>query len=337
MRGALALAFASAVLWLIPSCKLPFTQSARVYQRERFLMGTLVSISVVSDQKDRAMTAMDQAFSVLQDIENQASKRILTSLTSKINRAAGQNGIPVSSPFLEMIAKSLECSKMTHGAFDVTVGPVTELYHFEDGQGVLPDPEAIRQLLPLVDYRNIRIDKELRTVMLTMAGTGIDLGGVAKGFGVDQAVKSLQESGLPAGIVNAGGDIRLFGCKPGQKPWVIGIQHPRQSDKVIASLEITDKSIVTSGDYERFFIQDNVRYHHILDPATGLPARGCQSVTIVSETALFGDALSTGVFVLGPEKGIALIESLPGVEGLIIDQEGKPTVSSGLRSSLVWR
>lgn len=325
----------SLVVWLIPSCGPLSSSSSRIFQKDRFLMGTLVTITVVSNRKDQAMAAMDRAFQVMQDIENQASKRIPGSLTSRINQAAGRSDIPVTPDYLEMIKRSIEYSKLTQGAFDITVGAVTELYHFEDGQGVLPDPEAIRQKLPLVGYRNIRLDEERRTVGLAKAGAMIDLGGVAKGFAVNKAVKSLREDGITAGIVNAGGDIRLFGCKPGHKLWNIGIQHPRQSDKVIASLEITDKSIVTSGDYERFFIQDTIRYHHILDPQTGQSARGCQSVTIVSETAT--DAMSTGIFVLGPEKGMALIESLPDIEGVIIDREGKALVSSGLRSKLVWR
>ncbi|MEW6380835.1 MAG: FAD:protein FMN transferase [bacterium] len=336
ISAGLALALAlSLVVWLIPSCGPLSSSSSRIFQKDRFLMGTLVTITVVSNRKDQAMAAMDRAFQVMQDIENQASKRIPGSLTSRINQAAGRSDIPVTPDYLEMIKRSIEYSKLTQGAFDITVGAVTELYHFEDGQGVLPDPEAIRQKLPLVGYRNIRLDEERRTVGLAKAGAMIDLGGVAKGFAVNKAVKSLREDGITAGIVNAGGDIRLFGCKPGHKLWNIGIQHPRQSDKVIASLEITDKSIVTSGDYERFFIQDTIRYHHILDPQTGQSARGCQSVTIVSETAT--DAMSTGIFVLGPEKGMALIESLPDIEGVIIDREGKALVSSGLRSKLVWR
>jgi len=298
-------------------------------------MGTLVTMSVVSDRETLATAAMDRAFQVLQDIENQASKRIPTSLTSKINRAAGFGDVPVSPDFWEIIKKAIKYSKLTHGAFDITIGAVTDLYHFEDGEGTIPDPEAIRQRLPLVDYRNIHLDEEHQAVGLTKIGAMIDLGGIAKGFGVNQAVNSLKTDGISAGVVNAGGDIRVFGYKPGHKLWNIGIQHPRQSDKVIVSLEITDKSIVTSGDYERFFMKDNIRYHHILDPKTGYPARGCQSVTIVSETAT--DAMSAGVFVLGPEKGMALIESLPGIEGLIIDREGKALVSSGLRSMLVWR
>ncbi|MCL6584055.1 MAG: FAD:protein FMN transferase [bacterium] len=324
-----------ATLSFIPSCGLFSSSSEQIYHQDRFLMGTLVTISVVSPNKEQAMAAIGRAFEVMQEIENQASKRIPSSLTSRINQAAGRGSIPVSADFFEMIKKSLEYSRLTEGAFDITIGAVTELYHFEDGQGTLPDPSAIRQKLPLVGYQQIQLDEERRTVGLGRPGAMIDLGGIAKGFAVNKAVESLKESGIKAGIVNAGGDIRLFGYKPGHKLWRIGIQHPRKPDQVIASLEITDQSIVTSGDYERFFIRGGVRYHHILDPKTGYPARGCQSVTIVSETAT--DAMSAGIFVLGPEKGMALIERLPQIEGLIIDREGKAFVSSGLRSRLVWR
>lgn len=300
-------------------------------------MGTLVSISVVCGNRNQAMSAMDEAFRVLQETEDQTSKKILTSFTSQVNDAAGKGTVSAPAFFIELLQKSVEYSHLSHGAFDVTIGPITALWNFEDGQGNLPDPEAIDRKLPLVDYRELFLDKEHRVVGLKKAGAMIDLGGIAKGFGVDRAVSALKEEGMAGGIVSAGGDVRLFGKKPGGKIWHVGIQHPRRTNEILASLKLTDKSIVSSGDYERFFLKGNLRYHHILDPKTGWPAKDCQSVTIVSKTALEGDALSTAMFILGTEKGMALIEELPHTEGLIVDGQGKVHVSAGLKSILLWR
>ncbi|MGA1876046.1 MAG: FAD:protein FMN transferase, partial [bacterium] len=277
------------------------------------------------------------AFQTLQEIENQTSRKTAASFTSRINEAAGGQMVSVSSSYLELIQQSIEYSQVTEGSFDITVGPMTTLWQFEDGQGRLPNDQEIERHLFLVDYRNLQVDELHQTVGLKEAGALVDLGGIAKGFAVDQAVRVLKEEGIAAGMVNAGGDIRLFGLKPSQECWCIGVQHPRQPNAVLASLKLTDTSIVTSGDYERYFFKDGIRYHHILDPKSGHPARNCQSVTIVSETALSGDALSTGVFILGPERGMALIEDLEGIEGLIIDGQGEAHVSSGLQSVIQWR
>jgi len=311
--------------------------SDHMYQKRRFLMGTLVTISVVAGSRERAFSAMGRAFQTLQEIENQASRRIPASLTSRINDAAGRQMVSVPSSYLELIQQSIEYSRLTEGAFDITVGSLTALWQFEEGQGRLPDDQEIGRNLSLVDYRNLQVDEMHQTIGLKEAGALIDLGGSAKGFAVDQAVRVLKEEGIAGGMVNAGGDIRLFGLKPSQERWCIGIQHPRKPNAILASLKLTDTSIVTSGDYERYFLKDGIRYHHILDPKSGQPARGCQSVTIVSETALSGDALSTGVFVRGPERCLSLIENLEGIEGLIIDRQGKAHVSSGLQSAIQWR
>jgi thiamine biosynthesis lipoprotein len=312
------------------------SSSGHIYQKRRFLMGTLVTISVVSDGRERAFSAMDRAFHTLQKIESQTSRRIAASFTNRINEAAGRAMVSVSSSYLALIQQSVEYFRMTEGSFDITVGPLTTLWQFEDGQGRLPDDEEISRNMFLVNCRNLQVDEIHQTIGLKKVGALIDLGGIAKGFAVDQAVSVLKEEGMPGGMVNAGGDIRLFGLKPSQERWRIGIQHPRQLNAILASLKLTDTSIVTSGDYERYFFKDGIRYHHILDPKSGQPARGCQSVTIVSETALSGDALSTGVFILGLERGMALIEDLEGVEGLIVDQQGKVHVSSGLQSFIRW-
>ena len=332
--AALLCCFLSLNLVLV-SCR-PSSQDS--YQRNRFRMGTLITITVVCQSQKKAMHAIDKAFTIISDIENQTSAHLPQSYTSLINETAGKKNISVSADFLLVIQKSLEYSQLTNGAFDITIGPITALWRFDDDQGMLPSSEKINKKLPLVGYQGIYYDKVNGLVGLKMPGSGMDLGGIAKGYAVDQAVKVLQQEGIKAGIVNAGGDLRLFGHKTEkEKNWHIGIQHPRKPEGILLSLKITDKSIVTSGDYERFFLKDGIRYHHIIDPKTGRPPHNCQGVTILAESTLAADALATAVFILGPDKGMKLIETLPKVEGIIVDNQGEVTLSSGLPSKVIWR
>lgn len=329
-----SLLLATALLLLLTLSIFFFPSSSpKLYYRKQFGMGTLISLTVVSNSRQKAMAAMDRAFQTLTDLEQQTSRKIPTSFTSQLNRSAGQNRTLISPSYLALLKSSLYYSQLTQGAFDITIGSLTSLWHFEDDQGTLPDEKSIRLRLPLVNSSLLELNEEKKTARLSQPGMMIDLGGIAKGWAVDQVVEVLKEEGMTGGIVNAGGNIGLFGLKPGGEKWRIGIQHPRQPSEILTSLLLTDCSITTSGDYERCFFVDQVRYHHILDPKTGYPGRLCQSVTIVSASALAGDALSTGVFILGPEKGLALLESLPEVEGLLIDQDGRIYTTSGLTSS----
>jgi thiamine biosynthesis lipoprotein len=207
------------------------------------------------------------------------------------------------------------------------------LWKFDhDQDNTVPDPEAVRARLPLIDFRALNVDGE--SAFLLRVGMRVHLGGIGKGYAVDRAAEILRAHGLRDFMIQSGGDLFVSGRR-GNRPWRVAIRDPRgPADRTIAALDLTDGTFSTSGDYERFFLKDGQRYHHILDPDTGEPARGCQSVTIVAESASIADGLSTGVFILGPAAGMALIERLPHVEGVIVTDHGEMLVSPGLEGHL---
>jgi thiamine biosynthesis lipoprotein len=296
-------------------------------------MGTLVEIKLVAQDPLSAETAFKVAFSELKRIEKLMSFQLTDSDVGRINQAAG-NPVAVSPELLQLIQQSKHYAQLTQGAFDISIGPLVSLWGFDTEQYRLPGKQEIESVLPLVDYRAVFVNDTPPTVRLARAGMSIDLGAIAKGYAVDCAVEILQQQGITGVMVNAGGDIRAVGRKPDGTSWNIGIQHPRQKDRILASLRVDNQAVVTSGDYERFFVQQGIRYHHILDSKTGWPARECQAVTVVAEEALAADALATGVFILGPDKGLKLIEDLADTEALIVDTEGGLRISSGLKGKL---
>jgi thiamine biosynthesis lipoprotein len=185
-----------------------------------------------------------------------------------------------------------------------------------------------------VDLQSVHVDVREQTIYLEKAGMRIDVGGIGKGYAADQAVMAMKKAGASAGIVALSGDIKTFGQLPGGRKFPVGIQHPRKEEEVLGFIDLEDEAISTAGDYERFFEHDGVRYHHILDPKTLLPARRCQSVTVIAREGIWADGLDTGIFVMGVESGMRLVEALPDVEAVIVDHEGHVHVSSGLRDRI---
>jgi thiamine biosynthesis lipoprotein len=236
---------------------------------------------------------------------------------------------------MEALRAAREIGDWTGGGFDVTFGALSGLWKFDhDQDDRIPPPEEVRKLLPLIDYRVLHLDEAARTAYLTRKGMRAHLGGIGKGYAVDRAAEILRSRGVRDFLIQFGGDLYVGGTRGG-RPWRLGIQDPRgAAERSFAAIDLSDSSFSTSGDYERFFLRGGRRYHHILDPHTGQPARGSRSVTIVAETATLADALSTGVFVLGPEKGMALIERLPKIEGVIVTDRNAVLVSSGLEGRL---
>lgn len=288
-------------------------------ERTRFLMDTVVRVSVY----DKGMSerkigrAIDRVFREMEKIETKASIHVDTSDVLRVVKKSGKSAVRVSPEIFWLLKKSVEVSDKTWGAFDVSVGVVKALWGFDTDHPSVPDSTAVQSLLPKVDYREIALQDS--GVFLRQPGMSIDLGGIAKGYIIDQGIRVLQEEGIRSGLVEAGGDLRVFGSHPDRKVWRIGIRHPRgEEGELFGVLETGAVSIATSGDYERFFVRDGKRYHHILDPKTGFPATGCISVTIVAECALLADAYATAVFVMGPVKGMALIKDHPSIEGMII-------------------
>jgi thiamine biosynthesis lipoprotein len=295
-------------------------------------MGTVVEITLVGEDEEAANKATLQSFQEIKRIEHLMSPWIDSSDVTRINQSAGKEWVKVSQETLRVIKKAREISELSEGGFDITVGPLTQLWRVAREKGIPPSADELKKKLDLVNFRNVMIDQEEK-VFLKKRGMSIDLGGIAKGYAVDRAFEVLRTLGYKNLIVNAGGDLRVGGSKLDQ-PWSIGIQDPRSSEKIMATVTISDSAIATSGDYEKFFIYQGKRYHHIFNPKDGLPSDGCQSVTIICKEGMVADALATAVFVLGPEKGYVLCQKLKGVDCLIVDKEGKIILAPGLKSRI---
>jgi FAD:protein FMN transferase len=274
-------------------------------------------------------------FSEFERLEKLMSVWVADSDLVRVNRAAGVAPVPVGPEVREVLTRARQISEWTDGKFDVTFGALSGLWKFDhDQDNVIPDMTEVRRRLPLIDYRAIRVDDTVGTVFLERKGMSIHLGGIGKGYAVDRGAAMMRRRGVRDFMIQSGGDLYVSGLKNG-RPWQLGLQDPRSpAGRIFARVDLSDGTFSTSGDYERFFMKDGRRYHHILDPATGEPARGARSVTIVSNTATVADGLSTGVFIMGPEAGMALIERLPGVEGVIVSDKNEVLISSGLRGRL---
>lgn len=298
-------------------------------------MGSTLRLSAWTADTAGAEAAFDAVFAEFDRLEKMMSTWIPTSDIAAVNRGAGVKPANASPEIRELLADARQISEWTGGKFDVTFGALSGLWKFDhDQDNVIPDMREVRRRLPLIDYRAIQIDDPLGTVFLSKKGMSIHLGGIGKGYAIDRGADILRRRGFRDFMIQSGGDIYVAGMKNG-KPWRLAIQDPRgPANQPFAELDLSNGTFSTSGDYERFFLKDGRRYHHILDPATGEPARGSRSVTVVANRAVLADGLSTGVFVLGPDKGMALVEKLPDVEGVIVSDKNEVLISSGLRGKL---
>lgn len=297
-------------------------------------MDTLVTISAVSDSDNKAETAIDKAFAEIEKIDNLVNFFSDKSEISGINKNAGKKAAAISDETFEVIEKAIYASEETNGAFDVTIGPEIALWDFHNK--VKPEDKEIIQRLSLVNYKALTLYKNPSSAYLKKKGMLIDLGGVAKGYAADRAVEVMKKTGIKSGLVAIAGDIKAFGLRPDSKPWKIGIRNPRaknKDDEIMATIGLTDMAISTSGDYERYFIIEGKRYHHILNPKTGYPADSCRSVSVIAKEGAVTDPFSTGIFILGPEKGIKLLEDMR-IDGIIVDKDGKIHTTRNLRGKV---
>ncbi len=312
-------------------CTTVLPQGAPVLlKRTQIHMGTLVSITAVSESRDGANGAIDAGFHEIKRLERLLSTWLPDSELSLVNASAGAKPVPVGPESLTVVRRSLQIAEMTGGAFNIAIGPAVDAWNIS-ADPRLPTTEELEALRPLLDLQAVHADVWERTIHLDRAGMRIDVGGIGKGYAADQAVSAMKKSGASAGVVALAGDIKTFGKLPGRGTFPIGVQHPRKDGAMIAYIELQDEAISTAGDYERFFEKDGVRYHHILDPGTLHPASGCQSVTVIAKEGILADGLDTGIFVMGPERGMELVEQLDEVEAIIVDRTGAIHVSSGLR------
>lgn len=289
-------------------------------------MGTRVALEIWHSQHSHSALCGQLVFTEMHRIDALMSPYKKNSEVSAINLNAAMNPVSVSTELYDLIARSIEISQLSAGTFDITFASIGHRYDYRKKQR--PSEQVIQQQLYSVDYRNLVIENQ--TVSFARSGMRIDLGGIAKGHAVDRAISILKSCGIQHAIVSAGGDSRILGDKQG-RPWMMGIQHPRKKNDVALMVPLTDSAISTSGDYERFYLTNDERIHHIINPKTGRSAKQSWSATVIGPDATSTDALSTTIFILGAEKGLKLIDSLEDIDAIIIDTQGKVHYSSGLK------
>lgn len=290
-------------------------------------MGTRVSVELWDEREAEGLALVERVLDEYRRIDFEMSTYKPESSISAVNAHAAERPVPVSDELYGLIERALQLSVASGGAFDITYESIGYLYDFH--AHLHPDEREIAAELPNIDYRHVVLDPAARTVSFNSSGVRINLGGIAKGYAVEHGAEILRAAGVEHALLNAGGDTRVLGDRRGQ-PWIVGIRHPRLADAVVTRLPLVDEAISTSGDYERFFEEDGKRYHHIINPSTGRPTEGVLSVTVIGPDATTTDGLSTTLFVLGAEKGLALIETFPEYEAVIVESDGRLSYSSGL-------
>jgi len=300
---------------------------AKWFEDSQAIMGTNVHVELWSDSVGRGEAAIQVVMDEMQRINQSMSPYIECSELSKLNNHATEGFVKVSKELFDLIVLSVELAKETDGAFDITFASVGYLYNYRENQK--PQQGQIANLLKAINYKHIKFNVDDHSVFFAHPNVKIDLGGIAKGHAVDNAINLLKHHGIKHALVTAGGDTKLLGDRLG-KPWMVGIRDPRDKAKQTVILPLTDTALSTSGDYERYFEQDGKRYHHILSPKTGESVYEVQSVSIIGQSSTLNDALSTAVFVLGVQKGMDLLNSTPGYDGIIVDNQRKLHYSNAL-------
>lgn len=294
---------------------------------EEDLMGTRVSVELWHENEAQGQALVQQVLAEYRRIDASMSTYKADSEISAINQTAASGPVATGEELFNLISRSVELSMLSAGAFDITYESVGYLYDFRARRR--PSQTEIDDRLAAIDYRHIVLDPAARTVAFALPEVRINLGGIAKGYAVARGAALLQAAGVTHALLNAGGDTRVVGDRRGQ-PWIVGIRHPRAANQVVTRLPLVDEAISTSGDYERFFEDAGRRYHHIINPMTGTPSEGILSVTVIGPDATFTDGLSTALFVLGVERGLEFIQTLPEYEAIIVDATGQLSYSDGL-------
>jgi thiamine biosynthesis lipoprotein len=292
------------------------------------IMGTRITVELWSEDKDKAESAIDAVLDELRHIDDSMSTYKPTSELSQVNDHAAEGPMHISKELFDLLVTANQYSELTEGAFDITYASVGYMYDFR--KHVRPTEEQIGKALPAINFRHVLLDPKRQTVQFTQKGVRIDLGGIAKGYAVDCGIDVLKERGFTRAFVSAGGDSRIIGDRFG-KPWVVGIRDPSKGEgEVITRIPLVDAAISTSGDYERFFDEGGVRYHHIIDPHTGHSASKVRSATIIGPLAVRTDGLSKTAFVLGPEKAMEIYNRIDDIDAIIVKLDGSVVYSKGI-------
>jgi len=313
--------------WVTLFALLPGAARAEWQHREAAIMGTRIAVEAWHEDAAAAGAAIDAVIAEMHRIDELMSHYKPDSQLSRVNRGAATAPVRVDPELAQLIARALEFSELTGGAFDVSYASVGYLYEYRERRR--PSEGEIEAALPAVDWRSIEVDRRASTVRFRRAGMRIDLGGIAKGYAVDRCLAILRARGIAHATVTAGGDSGILGDRRG-RPWVVGIRHPDDPQRVIARIPLEDAAISTSGDYERYFEEGGVRYHHIINPRTGRSATGVRSVTVIGPDATLTDGLSTSLFVLGVDRGLALVNARDDVDAVIVTDDGRVHYSKGL-------
>jgi FAD:protein FMN transferase len=294
-------------------------------------MGNQFDFTVVAEDESWALSRIGEAIAEVQRIEKLLTTYNDSSQTSLINQNAGIQPVKVDSEVYSLIERCLRISVLTQGAFDITYGSIDKrLWNFDKNMTSLPDVQTAKSMVRLINFRNVKMDKHNQTVFLKEKGMRLGFGGIGKGYAADCAKRVMKKAGVESGIVNAAGDLTVWGTQPNGKKWTIGIADPGRKNLPFASVELTDMSVATSGNYEKYVIIDGMKYSHTIDPKTGYPVRGIKSVTIICPSAEISDAMATPVMVMGIRAGIHLIDQIKGIACIVIDDNDKIYTSKNI-------
>lgn len=310
---------------------LGFSASAQeTYKRVLKLMGSRFDITVVAKDSIEASKLIDSAVYEISRIEKLISSWDEKSQTSEINRNAGVKPVKVDKELFDLIKRSIQISKLTSGAFDISYASMDRIWKFDGTMKVMPTEKEIKKSVEKVGYENIVLNKEISTVYLKTKGMKIGFGAIGKGYAADKAKKILINLGATGGIINASGDMNTWGKQPSGEDWQVGIKNPLNKNKVFTLLPVYNKAVVTSGNYEKFIEFNDKRYSHIIDPRTGYPSSGIVSVSVFSASAELADAIATSIFVMGKDVGLDFINQLKNIECIIVDDIGKVFYSNNI-------
>ena len=309
------------------------SQTADESHEYRFLMGTSVQVQAFGGDEGTRKAAINEAFAALAEIDRLMSNYRDDSELALVNRGAARGSVSISDPMFSVLDAARRVSSASNGAFDITVGPLVRLWGFHDKRVHVPTATELAAVRPLIDYRNVLLDTEHRTVHFVRPGVEVDLGGIAKGFAVEIAADALRRRGL-SGFIDAGGNQYLVGKPPGKRTWAVGIKDPDVQDRVMGVVETAEISVSTSADYSNFLVANGRRYGHILDPHTLEPSTGALSVTILSRDATLADAMSKAAFILGPRAGLAVVDSFPDMSAIIAYRKADGSVSVAISDRL---
>ncbi len=301
-----------------------------VHKRKLSMLGSPFEITVVAKDTAQANFYIDKAIAEVKRIENLISDWIPTTQISEVNKNAGINPVKVDDEVFQLVTRANKISKLTNGAFDISYASMDKIWKFDGSMKEMPTKEAIKSSVEKIGYEKIIMNDSSKTIFLEQKGMKLGLGGIGQGYIADKVKALLQKEGCQSGIVNVSGDINTWGKQIDGKPWTIGIVNPMNKNKVFATFPLEDNAVETSGSYEKFVMFNGIRYSHIIDPRTGYPATGIVSVSVFAKQTEIADALATGIFVLGIDVGLDLVNQLKGIECIIVDDKGKIHTSKGI-------